>query len=52
MSMFINIRDGLDIYSIEPYGQGFWISNDDGEGIEVKEETFFALIDKFFKDNL
>lgn len=28
-----------------------WIKNSGGEGMQIEEQKFFELIDKFFKEN-
>ncbi len=28
----------------------FWIGNEDGEGMQVLEDDFFDIIDKFFRE--
>ena len=39
-------------YSLRPCGKNnYWLENEEGEGLEAKQENLYIVLNKFFKEN-
>lgn len=52
MSQHIKIQKGDRHFTIEKWEEGYFISREDGEGMEVKPEVLYDFLNKFFEETM
>jgi hypothetical protein len=53
MRIEISVNDGLKSYILEFNAQccRWWMTNQDGEGVEMSEKNIFDMFEREFKEN-